>query len=215
MKCGILLSSVYPRRVFGSCDKLKNHAGGHSNNRCTICGIVRTKRNTFLCRIVKRGSWCKKCTKDRRHKLHPEIRSINFQRLGKRHIFPCGCSVILPKEYKSNKDVVACTGGIKNYFRCRITNVLGVTIRTSEVKNYAGPKLMSHIILRKMMNQPCVFCGEFLDWIILGRGKTPCLDHDHESGKINGFAHPVCNSFGLRRVNKKLLSTIRALKEAV
>lgn len=38
----------------------------------------------------------------------------------------------------------------------------------------------------------CCGCNEILDW---AGELTPCLHHDHDTGKVFGFAHRFCNMF--------------------
>jgi len=71
----------------------------------------------------------------------------------------------------------------------------------------------SHALIWEMADKPCVHCGDSLDWTQLGIGKTPHLDHDHETGEVNGFSHPSCKPLARKNRIEKLEKQNRELEE--
>jgi hypothetical protein len=98
---------------------------------------------------------------------------------------------------------------------CRILVIL---IKSKNEAKKRGYKPINpntpHNTIRQMMEEPCVHCGDPLNWAELGRGKTPHLDHDHETGAVNGFSHHVCNPRALKNEIDKLRADYAALKKA-
>jgi hypothetical protein len=59
-----------------------------------------------------------------------------------------------------------------------------------------------------MMEEPnCERCGEALKWEF-GVGKTPHLHHNHETGEIYGFTHPVCNPQAMEQEIERLRTNL-------
>lgn len=114
--------------------------------------------------------------------------------------YRCGCSVILPRRGKSDQFSIWSGHG----FRCRIREILQRSTRHAERLGYKpiNPDT-PHTIIREMMQENCVLCGERLKWEF-GPGKTPHLHHDHDTGEAVGFTHNRCNPNALENRVKKL-----------
>jgi hypothetical protein len=66
-----------------------------------------------------------------------------------------------------------------------------------------------HAEIRKLMEEPnCERCGEPLSWEF-GAGKTPHLHHNHITGEIYGFTHPVCNAEALEKEIDRLRELLK------
>jgi len=108
------------------------------------------------------------------------------------------------------------------FWTCRVRVILDSIRCAARKRNYQpiNPNT-SHSVIRQLMQEKnCVLCGEPLDWE-LGRGTTPHLHHDHETGEIYGFAHPKCNPraeakeiFRLKSEVRKLQQEVQILREA-
>ncbi len=133
-----------------------------------------------------------------------------FQKPGKPHTFPCGCSGILPPRRKSNK--FAIWGPSKFGFRCRVFSNLHTGSTVAKERGYKfNAEMIPHSVIREMMEKHCWRCGGSLDWTILGRATTPHLHHDHETGEILGFTHPKCNPRLVEMNNDELKQQNREL----
>ncbi len=137
-------------------------------------------------------------------------KSRKYQREGQYYVFPCKCAGILPEKKKSS--VFAAWNGDSNHV-CRIIRILGNSRDNAKKGGFSSIDLdTSHSVIRSMMGLPCVYCNKSLDWSKLEAGKTPHLDHDHETGEINGFAHPKCNYLALYKDLVKLRKENKELK---
>jgi hypothetical protein len=145
----------------------------------------------------------------RMHAFVLKIRlTFNFQKPGQFHEFPCGCSGILPKT-RGESNVFAKAG--QNHrtrsWICRIFSILRSAEYEAKKRGYK-PISSTHAEIRELMkSNKCWLCGNKLIWNF-GRGQTPHLHHDHETGEILGFTHPRCNPRALQneicRLKKRL-----------
>jgi hypothetical protein len=202
-QCGKPMPAASNGNDRGTCTRLPKHGGGHSNRTCYACGAK-------LAPNEKSGD-CNKCHNDRAKQRRN--RPMNYQHAGEHYIFRCGCSGILPVDKKESNKFAS--QGNKGWF-CRVSKILGASQRDAKRGGYVPIDVNTpHATIRQMMEEPCVHCGEALDWTQLGRGKTPHLDHDHETGEVNGFSHQTCNPRALKIVIEKLKADCaQALKRA-
>jgi hypothetical protein len=145
----------------------------------------------------------------RMHAFVLKIRlTFNFQKPGRFHKFPCGCVGILPKvRGESNIFAKAAQNHRTRSWVCRILGILRSAQYESRRRGYK-PIISTHAEIRELMkSNKCWLCGNRLTWN-LGRGQTPHLHHDHETGEIHGFTHPRCNPRALQneicRLKKRL-----------
>ena len=88
------------------------------------------------------------------------------------------------------------------------------SVNVAKRGNYKPIENTPHSVIRELMNKDvCVLCGKKLTWAF-GLSKTPHLHHDHETGKIIGFTHPVCNPFALQNRIFELEAEVAFLKAA-
>lgn len=187
----------------GTCARKIKHSGPCGNRTCCDCGAKLLKGDCAP-DVFKRGrGLCRRCYNKRVRKRRGKPK--NYQNSGDFHIFLCGCSGTLPEKGKSNMLAVQS----KSSHKCRINSILSRNQSTAKRRGYRPMnKNTPHTVIRIMMEQPCFYCGYSLDWSQLMSGKTPHLDHDHETGKINGFTHPTCNLRGLKNTIDKLRKEI-------
>jgi hypothetical protein len=72
---------------------------------------------------------------------------------------------------------------------------------------YKATSITPQDLLRLLESYPnCCGCGAFLDYNAVGGFNAPCLHHNHETGKVIGFAHRECNSLEgqLRKLGGRL-----------
>jgi hypothetical protein len=134
----------------------------------------------------------------------------NYQISGKQFTFRCGCSGILPKKGKSDQFA----RWQSKAHQCRVAQILSSSGWHAKRRGHKPvDSTTSHAIIRNLMKLgKCERCGQPLDWNNLGRGKTPNLHHNHETGEIHGFTHPVCNAQALEKEIDKLKEQIRRIK---
>lgn len=165
----------------GFCDSPKGHRSRHGNSTCPECGKALKERHN-----------CRDCARGRERERFGQSPK-NIQHPGEWHKFPCGCEGYLPLDKnQGNKFVHAVKD---NGWGCRITYILmSSRLNAKQSGGYAFiPSDTPHSVIRKMMEDPnCERCGQSLKWEF-GRGKTPHLHHDHDTGEIYGFTHSVCN----------------------
>lgn len=178
----------------GVCFRPFGHSGPCSSDLCIACGSC-VKIWSSRCRS------CHNFLQTRRRRESGE-QKMNFQSPGRHHVFPCGCQGVLPeKPGLSNLFALYITCG----WGCRITRILSSSRHNARKHGYKpADSTTSHDVIIKMGDKPCVHCGEVFDWSECGPGKTPHLDHDHETGKINGFSHAVCNPQAMKREIERL-----------
>ena len=199
----------------GVCCKEMVHLAHCGNGTCYRCGIKLTKENANTTVVRKGSGRCRQCATV----ISQESRGNaprNFQTLGSLHIFPCGCSGILPTVRSSNQFV----NYARNGFSCRVTRILNSSQQAAKKFGHVpiNPNTPHSTIRQMMQEKNCVICGDPLNWE-LGAGKTPQLHHSHETGEIHGFSHIKCNPlseereiFRLRERIKKLQQEIRSSK---
>lgn len=179
----------------GLCCKPKYHSGTCSSNTCRVCGVALTKDNKEKHPTDRR---CNDCASAYQRGLRRKkgISARNIQHPGERHTFPCGCSGVLPELGLSNS--FAQKQG--HSFVCRVRTILNKSVTESRAGRYSpiDPET-PHAVIREMMTKAdCVLCHEPLTWE-LGKGKTPHLHHDHETGEPYGFTHSACNPKALQK----------------
>jgi hypothetical protein len=138
-----------------------------------------------------------------RHKQKPNIV----------HCFPkCGCCGLLPNSGQANQFVI----WQHNKWICRVSSILKGIRFESQYKGYAPiDSRIPHSVIRKMMTEPnCVLCHQPLAWKV-GRGKTPHLHHNHQTGAIYGFTHHRCNPNALEQEVDRLKERIAELESVV
>ena len=59
-----------------------------------------------------------------------------------------------------------------------------------------------------MEEKLCWRCRKPMHWENLGKGKTPHLHHNHETGEIYGFTHSRCNPSALEEEIRELRKEI-------
>ena len=200
----------------GICIRPSGHYNDHGNGTCSRCGVYLSFDTAFYNVVMSGRGWCRQCTLEYRRKrygFNPQNRIYP----GKLHTFPCGCSDILPDPPCNNKFVI--WNKSQGSFICRITVILHSSkLKATNAFYKSIPFNTPHFAIRKMMEEPnCVICGKLLTWEF-GRGKTPHLHHNHETGEIYGFACSRCNTEeldALRTVIKRLQTEIIILKEEV
>jgi len=123
-------------------------------------------------------------------------KSINIQRPGRPHVFPCGCSGILPI---SGSNKFACKMRSSSA-TCRVSGILLNSKRAAKVRKHAAINSDTpHSAIRQLMKEElCWRCRKPIQWS-LGRGVTPHLHHNHENGEIYGFTHSRCNPNALEK----------------
>ena len=205
-KCGKQVGKTKSGKSRGLCIKPKGHAGKCTNGTCKYCGVVLTKSNappSAMSGVKNRR--CHKCRQEE-HGGNPR----NYQVPGSRHTFPCGCTGILPEKGFDNLFAAETSGGV---FTCRARLPIYSSKHNAKKRGYKPiDPFTPHSLIRKMMEENCVLCGEALVWTF-GRMKTPHLHHNHETGKVIGFAHPKCNLFELQQRVLELRAENVALRQ--
>lgn len=174
---------------------------------CLRCKSKFTELNASLSVLHKKYGYCRQCIREK-----SGANKVNRQVPKSFHRFPCKCSGILPKRGDSNK--FAYSHAVQHVFGCRVTSILS---RSQKSANRYGYKPInsdtSHLVIRKMMQEnSCVVCHNPLKWAF-GRGKTPHLHHDHETGEIYGFTHANCNPIALQKRIFELEAEVKKLKQ--
>ena len=193
MLCGKLLETK-TGGLRGKCVRPFNHHGLHGNSLCYHCGVVPKIPDG------KHGV-CLSC-----HNINVKKRRdrppLNVQILGASHTFPCGCSGILPKN-NGEQSLFAITAD--NGYSCRVSCIISSSRVNARGGNFApvNPKTPHFKIREMMQNEKCWRCQSPMSWN-LGRGLTPHLHHDHETGEAIGFTHPRCNPRLLEHEVEKL-----------
>jgi len=133
-------------------------------------------------------------------------RPQNYQILGKYQTFHCGCVVLLPSCHGvSDKFTRHHRHNSRPGFWCRVSNIIDASRNAARKHGYKPiPANTPHSVIHKMMEEPnCERCGLPLIWQF-GIGKTPHLHHNHETGEIYGFTHPVCNPHAMQQEIERL-----------
>jgi len=114
----------------------------------------------------------------------------------------CGCVGTLPKQGENNKFAKSRSD---SGFLCRVASIITRSKVAARIHKYRSiPSDIPHSTIRKLMEEPnCERCGEPLKWEF-GQSKTPHLHHNHETGEIYGFTHPVCNPRALEKEIERL-----------
>lgn len=165
-------------------------------NRCSRCDVPMTKELTRPSWVNKKGCLCRRCfTEYQRNKRGNKPR--NSQTPNSNHVFPCGCSGILPKNRgEGNKFARSTKHGppARNIWYCRVAAILRGSVDGAKKGGYKPINAQTpHASIRKMMEATtCWRCNEDLVWK-LGRSTTPHLHHNHETGEALGFTHNHCN----------------------
>lgn len=194
----------------GTCRLFAGHFGKHSSKTCRQCGTILNIRSATSSIIALGCGLCRTCVRKLRNS-----KSLNKQILGNKHIFPCGCKGLLPKNPRqSNKFAIGRRIYNRFVFGCRVYTIISSSQLSSKYRGYSPiPKNTSHLEIRKLMERPnCERCSQPLSWAELGRCKTPHLHHDHETGEIYGFTHPVCNPLAMKQEIEQLRKEIKTLR---
>lgn len=157
--------------------------------KCGMCGSLLTKQNACPSYVTK-GGWCRSCAAEyNRNRRGNKPR--NFQIPGNNHVFPCGCSGILPKNREERNKFAR---RMARSWYCRVASILRASVQSAKREGYKAISIQTpHAIIRKMMGLiTCWRCGEPLIWEF-GRSKTPHLHHNHKTGEPLGFTHGRCN----------------------
>jgi len=192
----------------GICIKPKGHAQQHSSGTCSSCGVSLTQDNATHSTVVKGSGFCRECFNDYVRQVRGSVlRPIQTPVAA--HTFLCGCGGILPERGQSNKFAI----WHKHRFACRVAHILHASRIGAKRGNYAPiDPTTPHSVVRAMMEDPnCERCGQPLPWQ-LGRGTTPHLHHDHTTGEIFGFTHPVCNPRAMQIEIERLKAENRQLR---
>jgi hypothetical protein len=174
---------------------------------CSGCDNQLTKK-TAASNVIQRGyGYCRQCHLSRQRRFGNH-KPLNLQIQKTEHVFPCGCMGVLPEQKQSNIFAKWSSHG----WSCRVSTILNssraVGIRYRHIPINSGTP---HSIIRTMMDKPnCGRCGIPLKWEF-GKGKTPHLHHNHETGKIYGFTHPRCNPHVLEQEIDRLKDEIARL----
>jgi hypothetical protein len=60
-------------------------------------------------------------------------------------------------------------------------------------RNHAGPEINpEELVNLRRKSDTCFFCEQTLSWS--NPKNSPHLHHDHDTGEVFGYAHPVCNN---------------------
>jgi hypothetical protein len=207
-KCGKAVKPAKNGASRGVCARPVGHGGLHSNKTCPLCGIALTPENTHS--HIKNRWWCKKCCLEYHHHRYGH-KPQNVQTPGGFHTFPCGCSGILPHRGESNY-FARCNTRTNSWY-CRVLGILGSSASNAQECGYTSidPKT-SHSVIRELMKaELCWRCRLPLKWT-LGRGQTPHLHHNHDTGEIYGFTHPHCNPQALEHEIDELRQRIAELE---
>ena len=208
MYCGQRISQAQNGTDRGVCLLVAGHQGCHGSGMCPRCGVKLTKNNASSYQWARKSGYCQKC-KNETSRQHANRVPMNTQSLGKYHVFPCGCSGILPPSVRQSN--MLAIGGGGSSFHCRVSVIITASQRGARIGKFTPiPLDTPHIHVRELMRQPnCERCGEPLVWE-LGKRTTPHLHHNHKTGEIYGFTHPVCNPQALEREIDKLRAIILA-----
>jgi hypothetical protein len=188
----------------------KNHYHSHCNGTCYDCGASLTVVNASASAVARGSGRCRSCHRKRSRQLHGRL-PRNLQVPGKEHTFPCGCTGVLPNRRGDSNPFAK---WMNKAWQCRVSGILTASRRGAELYGHTPiDSNTSHVVIRKLMDEPnCERCRETLKWD-LGMGKTPHLHHDHESGEILGFTHPVCNPRAMEDEIEHLRKQIKKLQQ--
>ena len=175
----------------GVCNRPQGHGQKCGNGTCPSCGIILTLTNTAAAAVSRGAGLCRVCrTQEQRVRNGHAVRK--YQRLGKPYTFPCGCSGVLPSRKGFVNELV--TRGAGSYV-CRVSSILHGSQQAAKKWGYKPiPLDTPHALVRELMlKSSCECCGEPLLWAVTLGARQPHLHHNHETGEIYGFTHPVCN----------------------
>lgn len=196
----------------GVCTRIKGHAfGNHGNRTCTVCGDPLSSLNAKPSVADKGCGMCRVCN-SQWHRARLGLIERNNQRLGAFHKFPCGCSGVLP-EKREHANMFVVRASKTGSFGCRVSSIIyGSQASAKRDGHLPIPKDTPHYVIRAMMSEPnCWLCDEAMCWawaIPLGV-RQPHLHHDHDTGEIHGFTHPVCNPRAMQREIERLKGLLR------
>lgn len=210
MHCGASMPKAMNGVDRGFCKRKKNHGGKHGSGTCSDCGTKLILKSAGRGVVLRKSGLCFKCDLNYNRKRYNR-KPREFQYVGKKHIFPCGCSGLLSDT--SNAFACRTQTGVKSWM-CRISSIIGSINKCSKKLKFQGiDSDISHNIIRKMMALPCFYCNGPLNWSDLGANKTPHLDHDHKTGEIRGFAHARCNFHTFKETTDRLKKKLQKLED--
>jgi hypothetical protein len=203
--CGKLMPKAKNGTDRGLCTRLCRHTGLHGNKTCPDCGAKLVMHSS-----KSRGNGCcGECSTKKVRLLYGHAPAAR-QKAGQGYSFPCGCGGVLPNEARKGNQLAVWTGF--NWW-CRVSHILSQSRNEARRwKHRAISPDTPHWIIRQLMLQThCERCGQPLSWRQFGNGRTPHLHHNHETGEIYGFTHPVCNPRALEREIQRLRNTVKEL----
>jgi hypothetical protein len=198
----------------GTCARIKGHSGKHGNDTCFDCGIKLNNKNMSLARrkTGRKSGNCAECLK-LYHRKKYGYSPMNYQIPKERYIFLCGCSGVLPIRGQSNQFAKWNSG----FWVCRVSQIIMGSQKNARHRGHTPiSKDVNHATIRKLMkDKNCERCGQLMSWNELGWGKTPHLHHNHETGELYGFTHPICNPQALEQEIDRLKKEIKELKTSL
>ena len=203
-KCNKITKTITGGKRTGLCARTLGHKGRCANNFCSVCGVL-PKITSGRCR-----SCDLKYQRDRRRATG--CLPMNVQNSGELHTFPCGCTGVLPQKGAPPNKFAGSRGNGRS-FLCRISQIITTSETHARIGGYKPiHRGIPHAAIRLLMEETdCERCGEPLVWEF-GRGKTPNLHHDHDTGKLFGFTHHHCNPRALEDQIERQRAEIERLK---
>lgn len=176
------------------------------NKLCSKCHKAVPLAEFYLHRGSRDGydGWCKPCHRIRAYaafrRKHPNAGYKVHHVPNQPYTFICGCTGTLPSAGKSSVFSLSSAGTARVYFQCRVSSILVSSARSAKRDGYRPiPAETPHAAIRKMMEEPnCWLCHVPLLWEI-GKGKTPHLHHNHQTGEPLGFTCSRCNPNALEQ----------------
>ena len=163
--------------------------------KCCRCKTPLTSNSAFPSTVARGTGPCRLCHNKRAEQLRRSrgLSPKRSQRPSQTYAFPCGCQGLLPANRGENNKF-AWSSPSRREWICRVYSILNTSLHLAKVRNYEpiDPNT-PHSVIRALMDESlCERCRQPLKWEF-GKGKTPHLHHNHETGEIYGFTHSQCN----------------------